>query len=146
MIKGTGELMNSPVTDIYDALGIGSQRRQQEFNSAEAMKQRNWETNMSNTAHQREIADLKAAGLNPTLSATGGAGASTPSGANASSGIQGASLMQGLASAINSAASLTNNKNLNKNQSLSKSLYKDSEKLMNSAVNLAKLMITRKNT
>lgn len=46
-----------------------------------ARDQMDYQTMMSNTAHQREMADLRRAGLNPILSAKYG-GASTPSGAS----------------------------------------------------------------
>lgn len=59
-------------------------RLAREFNSQEAAKNRDWQKMMSDTAHQREVADLVKAGLNPVLSVTGGNGAAVSSGATAS--------------------------------------------------------------
>lgn len=53
-----------------------------EWSAKQAQKQMDFQREMSNSAHQREVLDLQKAGLNPVLSAMNGNGASTPSGAS----------------------------------------------------------------
>lgn len=56
------------------------------FASKSAQRDRHFQQDMSNTAHQRAVKDLRAAGLNPILSARYG-GASTPPGSTAKANL-----------------------------------------------------------
>ena len=77
---GGGAILGSLAGGALSYLGSRKQNEASAFQSAQQM---DFQERMSNTAHQREVADLRKAGLNPILSGTGGAGASTPGGAQA---------------------------------------------------------------
>lgn len=79
---------------IYNQI---EQNAAMQYNSAEALKNREFQERMSNTAYQRAVEDMKKAGLNPILAYANG-GASTPGGSGAT--ITGASMGMPSASAL----------------------------------------------
>lgn len=69
--------------NYQNAFSASEAEKAREFSAAEAQKSRDYQTDMSNTAYSRAIADLRANGVNPYASF--GNSASTPSGNVASS-------------------------------------------------------------
>lgn len=81
-LSGTADLLGKKYLDT----GLTpAQEAMNQFNADEAEKARTFEKEMSDTAYQRQVADMQAAGVNPALALGGSAnGASTPSGQAAS--------------------------------------------------------------
>ena len=104
-IKGIGDVfdpISGLVSGAASAYGAYQQTKASEDMARDQMK---FQERMSSTAHQREVNDLRAAGLNPILSANGGA--SSPGGAMgqpqniAASGINSAIAYKQMKSSIN---------------------------------------------
>ena len=127
--SGIGDLVN-------DITGATSQNK---FNAQQAKIQRDWETQMSNTAYQRAVADIKAAGLNPAMMyASGGQGASTPTGASASGNKGGyMDVIGGTANLINS---ITNARRVDAITKSNEMTASNASKLYRTTANIAQML------
>ena len=103
--SGSNDGLASGVTGmISSALNYAGSRAglndQFGYNTLLQKQAQDWSYKMASTAHQLEVADMRKAGLNPILSATGGSGASAPGATGGSVGLPDYNFDEGLSTAL----------------------------------------------
>lgn len=83
---------------------------QYNYNTLLQKQAQDWSYKMASTAHQIEVNDMRKAGLNPILSATGGSGASAPGATGGSVGLPDYNLGEGISTALQFRQQKNNNK------------------------------------
>lgn len=104
--------------DLFSsALGFLGQEKTNNENAYQAQINRDFQRELAGNAHQREVADLQAAGLNPILSATRG-GSAVPSGNVAIMQNPMASAFEGWRSSSENRARNTSNRSTEQNMNI----------------------------